>query len=254
MSESKNPSIKHRTGNEATRHAPDGPVLKDGILYKSALTEGNSARKSGGKQSPLTAALILNSILYPNRKERLNRSEIALVSGLLDACLGDRINRCNRIDIRSRPDSVVVNVEFERNSSGISQSMQLDVSDLVINPLLSSEVSDDKANIRDNYYKIYIDNLRIYALRIPSDSMNDPASTFAKSTSSKPRGAYRAADQRPDPSQAANAEVNRNKQQLKLRLRPALIEAITQSAAESGQSRNDWIEEVLLAAVQKPTP
>lgn len=68
------------------------------------------------------------------------------------------------------------------------------------------------------------------------------------------RGPYRKAIERPDPSQPANAEVNRTKQQMKVRFKPELIEAINLASSEVGQTRNEWIEEAVEAALVRRAP
>lgn len=69
----------------------------------------------------------------------------------------------------------------------------------------------------------------------------------------KARAPYRKAHQLPDPSRPPGAEINRTKQQVKLRLAPDLIADIDQAAAEGGATRNDWMEAALKAAL-KPRP
>ena len=59
---------------------------------------------------------------------------------------------------------------------------------------------------------------------------------------------YRKRAELPDPTQPANAEVNRAKAQLKLRVDPAVVEAIDAAAAQAGMTRSDWVTE---AALQK---
>lgn len=60
---------------------------------------------------------------------------------------------------------------------------------------------------------------------------------------------YRKSDARPRPELPGNAEPNRLKQQFKLRLDPQLIERVSAQAAKSGKTRQDWVTDVLEAAL-----
>ncbi|MCG8604361.1 hypothetical protein MJD09_05095 [bacterium] len=60
---------------------------------------------------------------------------------------------------------------------------------------------------------------------------------------------YRKASERPHPELAADAEANRTKQQIKLRLDPTLIERVTEQAEAQGKTRQQWIEDVLAASL-----
>lgn len=67
---------------------------------------------------------------------------------------------------------------------------------------------------------------------------------------SKNKKHYRRASERPHPELAANAEPNRTKKQVKLRLPQDLIDDVSNAAEDDGLDRNSWIEEKLRQALK----
>jgi len=65
------------------------------------------------------------------------------------------------------------------------------------------------------------------------------------------RGPYRKANQLPDPSKPPDAEINRTKQQLKLRLPPSLIAEVEEAAEDANVSRNEWLERAIQTALKR---
>jgi len=53
----------------------------------------------------------------------------------------------------------------------------------------------------------------------------------------------------PDPAQSHRAEVNRIKQQFKMRMDPELIERVNAAAEEAGKTRQDYITDLIINAL-----
>jgi len=66
-------------------------------------------------------------------------------------------------------------------------------------------------------------------------------------TSSDGKKKYRRREELPDPSQPADAEVNRPTEQFKIRVRRDLKAELARAAKEQGVSQQDWVIEAILA-------
>ena len=65
---------------------------------------------------------------------------------------------------------------------------------------------------------------------------------------------YRRRAEFPDPTQRADAEVNRPTVQLKLRVDPAIAEAIDVAVAGSGQTRSEWMADAAAEKIKREKP
>ena len=62
---------------------------------------------------------------------------------------------------------------------------------------------------------------------------------------SSTRAKYRKRDQLPDPTRAADSEVNRPKEQFRIRVEPGLKDEVDTHARSRGMTRQDWVVEAI---------